>query len=74
MSRWHDDVLQIEPMLLKNTLLLSDPHRGDTIARHSSGKISLYGGRMANAWRKEHQASKDQESPWEICFQVGALP
>src|SRR4249920_3905079 len=42
----HDDVLQIEPMLLKNTLLLSDPHRGDTVARHSPGKICFHASRM----------------------------
>src|SRR5438132_12940739 len=59
----HDDVLQIQPMLLENTLLFGDPHRGDAVACHSSGKVSLYGGRMANERRKEDQASKDQESP-----------
>jgi hypothetical protein len=63
MSRWHDDVLQIEPMILKNTLLLSDPHRGDAVTRHSSGKICFHVSRMGEQRIKKDEANNDHELP-----------
>jgi hypothetical protein len=59
----HDDILQIQPVLLEDTLLLGDPHRGDAVARHGSGKVSLYGSCIGEERRKKDHTNSDQHSP-----------